>query len=240
MRGALLALGALLAACSSPTRSGGTGPVVAPAKPAPRVVRGGLYGLITDGMPAIAADGSRIVAGFRESDGERGLPNMTLVVKDRADAEVARHVVLSIAEADGMLDDADGNNPALDERVARANAWLADLHREHRFVALTHLQPEVTLRPADRRRARRGPLEVTWAPNRLQIRDGGTVLVDRETPPTWIPQDFPEGSAACVRSPYLGAAAIDRVRKLAVVTISTVTDSDACLPAPDQHHVIVW
>ena len=229
----------VLAACGSSAP-----PVVqhaaAPGVPAPRVVRGGMYGLTTAGMPAVADDGSLVVAAFRESDGERGLPNLTLIVKDRSDAEVARHVVLSLAEADGMLADAAGNNPRLDERVARANAWLDAEHARHRFAQMTVLEPDPAPHPADRRAATRGPLVVRWDANRLRIDDGPTSLVDRETPASWIPPNVTHGTDVCLRSPYLGGAAIDRDRRIAVVTISTVTESDRCLPAPDDHHVVVF
>lgn len=230
---------AVLAACSAPAPA----PVqhgAMPAVPAPRVVRGGLYGLAAEGMPAVAADGALVVAAFRESDGERGLPNLTVIIKDRSDAEVARHVVLSVAEADGMLADAAGNNPQLDDRVARANAWLAERHARHRFAAMTVLEPVATPHPADRRTATHGSLAVSWEPSRLRIRDGATELVARDTPASWLPENVTLGTDVCRRTPYLGGAAIDRGRGIAVVTISTVTDSDRCLPATDQHHVIVW
>ena len=230
---------ALLVACSSPPQPVVQHATTAPPTIAPQVVRGGTYGLTTERMPAIATDGSRIVAAFRESDGDRGLPNLTVIVKDKSDREVERHVVVSIAEADAMVDDANGKNPQLDERIRRANAWIADQHAALRFEPMTLLVPE-SGHPADRKRATAGSIVVTWEPNRLRITDGPTVLVERETPKSWIPENTTVGTNVCLRSPYLGAAAIDRTRKLAVVTISTVTDSDFCLPATDALHVIVW
>ena len=227
---------ALLAACSAPPKPAIGNTTPAKLGPAPLVERGGRYGLTTQYMPAIAADGSQIVAAIRESDGDRGFPNMTLVVKDRRDTEVMRHVVLSIDESDTVLDDAEGNNPQLDARVTRANTWLAKLG----FESMRLLENEKTEIPFDRTKAFGDGVTVFWEPSHLRITDGTTVLVDTQTPASWLPESSKVGTNVCQRSAYLGSAAIARAHELAVVTISYIASSDFCLPPPDQHHVIVW
>jgi hypothetical protein len=206
---------------------------------APKVARDAT-GLVTRGLPAIADDGSRIVAAFRESDGDRGLPNLTLVIKDRSDKHIDIDVVLSVAEADKFLDDADGKNPALDARVNAANQWLHDHHVVSRFVPLAPLTPDPEPIPADRTRATGDNLVVEWTQTHLRITDRGDALVDIDTPKSWLPEQPKVGANACMRSAYLGGAAVDRMRKLALVTISYTADSDFCLAPSDQHHVITW
>jgi hypothetical protein len=183
------ALVAVLVACSSPAKP----PVIqntpaAPSRAAPTITRGGTYGLTTVGLPAVAADGSRIVAAFRESDATRGMPNLTLIVKDRADRETERHVVLSVAEADHFLDDAEGNNAPLAARITRANDWLLDRHAALRFEPLLVLEPEPTQLPADRTKASRAGLTASWVRSHLQITDGSATLVDTQTPASWLPE----------------------------------------------------
>ncbi len=206
---------------------------------APKVHRGAT-GLITVGLPAIAADGSRIVAAFRESDGARGLPNLTLVIKDRSDKQLESHVVLSVAEADQFLDDADGKNPALETRIAGANQWLHDRHVIARFAPLALLTPEKAEVPADRTQATGDQFVVEWTKSHLRITDHGDILVDVDTPKSWLPEQFKVGTNVCLRSAFLGNAAVDRAHRLALVTITYTADSDFCVEPPEQHHVITW
>lgn len=232
-----LALVVLVACSSAPARQ----PTVTNTTPAargvaPTVARGGMWGLTTTGLPAISTDGAHVVAAFREPDGDRGMPNMTLVIKDRGDREIEKHVVLSIAEAEQFLDDAEGKNPALDERIARANTWLS----QRRFTPLLALDADPAQIPADRTKVMRDGVVVSWEDSRLQIRDGARALVDTVTPKSWLPESFKVGANVCVRFAYLEGAAIDRAWRLAVVTIGYGADSDFCSEPPDQNHVITW
>lgn len=254
MRGAALLL-AITAACTRPGTAPGTAPDTspgpdpanhaaadAPTSPPPRVLRGGTFGLIAEGFPAVARAraGDRYVVASRQSDGERGMPNLTIVVRDRADAELARHVVLSVAEADTMLDDADGKNPALDARVTRANRWLGELHAAHGLVRPLVLVPTPTRLLVDQIAATGDGITVTWTASRLRITDGARVLVERVTPPTWHHAPTRVGPTTCETPAYLGGAAIDRTHRLAILTISYVSQSDFCIEPPDQHHAISW
>ena len=227
-----------LAACSAPPKPP---PPITNAQPpahgpAPKIARGGPWGLTTTGLPAISTDGTRIVAAVREPDGQRGLANMTLVIKDRGDREIEKLVVLAIGEADQFLDDADGKNPALDERVSRANTWLS----QRAFTPLFALDADPAQIPADRTQVARDGVVVSWADSRLQIRDGTRTLVDTATPTSWLPESFKVGSNVCARFAYLEGAAIDRAWRLAVVTIGYGADSDFCSEPTDQNHVVTW
>ncbi|HLL24505.1 MAG TPA: hypothetical protein VK427_20380 [Kofleriaceae bacterium] len=218
MRAALVvvALGAC-AAPASPTLENATAPST---RLAPRVVVAGPYGLAAEHLPAITAAGTIVIA-VRDSDGDRGLPNLTLVERGRDDAERARHVVLSVAEADAFLPDASGHNPALAARIDRANAWL-DARRAAALVVLSQ---------ADRTRATGGGVVVTWQASHLRIVDGARVVVDRATPAAWRPpQD-------CVRTAYLGGVA--RAHRLAVITIAYESEP-GCPPLLEQTHVVTW
>lgn len=234
----------VIAACGSPAQVRpleGRATTPAPSTPAPYVLRGGDYGLTAEGLPATAGDGRAVVIAVRDSDGLRGLPNLTVVVRDRRDALVADKVVLSVAEADQMLDDASGANPALDARIAAANAWLRDLHATHRLVPLTRLEPDAGYTPSERRRATGGDVTVAWIDDTLRITRGETLLVSRNTPKTWLVDDYPIGTGdTCSHPAYLGGAAIDLARAIAVVTISYAAPSDMCDEPSDVHHVIAW
>jgi hypothetical protein len=206
---------ALVACSSSPGREIKNS---APSGPTPIVRRGGEYGLTADNVPAVSADGAQIVVAVREPDGDRGLPNLTLVMKDRDDALLARHVVLSVGEADQFLDDADGKNPALDARIERANAWLA----RPGFVAMIGTDG----------------IAVSWVPSHLRVTDGSTILVDRDTPASWAPE--PQIRSNCEPRARLGATAVSRQHRLAVVTITYDAFGEFCTGPADQHHVVVW
>lgn len=228
------ALVALAVACSAPAK-----PVIentaAPVSPPPEVMRD----LATRGLPAISADGTRIVVAVHEPDGDRAMPNLALMIKADDDFQLERHVVLGRVEADQFLDDADGKNPALDARVARANEWLRERHAALRLAPMTVLEVEASPAGGVRTRARRGALAVTWADNRLRITDAAMSLVDIQTPSSWLPE--PDlGSRPCVYRAYLGGAAVDRAKKVALVTISNAVDGPLCSTPPDQHRVVTW
>jgi hypothetical protein len=228
------ALAALLIACSAPAKAPVIDNTAPPAAPPPEVVR---TDLATRGLPAASADGTRVVIAERAPDSARGLPNLALMIKERDDFQLERHVVLSVAEADQFLDDADGNNPALDARVARANDWLRVHHAKLRLAPLEVLEPEVGRVRAS---AARGSLTASWSNSRLRITDGPTTLVDIATPSSWLPEPGVPNTTPCVRTAHLGGAAIDQTKRIAVITISHRGDSDFCLEPPDQNHVITW
>jgi hypothetical protein len=207
-----------LVACSSTPARAIKHTAATPSGPAPLVRRGGDYGLTADNVPAVSADGAQIVVAFREPDGDRGLPNLTLVMKGRDDTPLDRHVVLSVGEADQFLDDANGKNPALDARITRANAWLARLG----FTAMIGTDG----------------ITVSWASSHLRVADGATVLVDRDTPASWAPE--PQIRSTCEPRARLGATAVSRQHRLAVVTITFDAFGEFCTAPADQHHVVVW
>lgn len=210
MRAALV----LIAACGSTPPSvvdQHTAPIAPPTTPAPSL-RWVDNGFDTERLPAVARDGKTVVLGIHVED-PRGLPNLTLVIRDRNDGNVRSFPVLGIEEIVTMFDD-QGPTPALRARIADGNQLLADAHRGSDLVPLAPTT------------------EVQWAANHLTIKDA----VDRGTPASWL---APGGPRDCTYPASLAAAWIDRERKLAVVTIS-YTSSDTCSEPPSQHHVIAW
>jgi hypothetical protein len=179
--------------------------------------------LSTTGLPAVTADGSRVVFPVREHDGERGLPNLTLIVKDRRDREVARHVVLSVAEADTMLDDAAGNNPALDDRVSRANRWLDELQRSSHLV---EMDSALTV----------------FVDHTFRFHDGERIVVDRKVPPDWIPEPVKVDGRECRYEPQLEDTKLDSTRAIAVARFSYFARSRSprCPELSRQTHIITW
>lgn len=228
-----------LAACSGPAA---TAPpqhraAAAPTTPAPAVTRAGE--LRAHGLPAVARDGSLVVYAQRLSDGLRGMPNLTLFVRDRADRAAGEHVVVSVAEADQFLDDMTRTNPALDARVAAANRWLADRHARDVLEPMTAVGPGTPV--LGQQRVARGALAVTWEHPRLRITDGDVVLVDRTTPASWLVEPYVIGTGqTCEHPPYLAGAHVDLARKLALVRIGFAAPSDMCGEPSDQLHVIAW
>lgn len=229
MRIALVAL----AACGAPSAPRIANAPTAPASPAPRIARGP-QGLTALDLPAVADDGSRVILAVHEDDGDRGLPNLTLVVRDHRNRDLERHVVLSRAEADTMLDDAEGHNPRLDARVRLANAWLADHHAALALVPMRVLVPEPTPTPAERTRATGDGVTIAWRANRVVITGGASEIAAGSLPVTVRRDD------GCARTAYLAAAAIDRARQIAVVTIDATADGDLCAPTSATHYIVTW
>jgi len=237
----LVVVTSLVAACRAPAAPAlqHAAPSPAPASPVPTVTRAG--GLRAIDLPAIAHDGAVVVHALRASDGLRGLPNLTIHVTDRADRETTRHVVLSVAEADQLLDDAAGNNPALDARVATANAWLREAHARYALQPLPAIGPAREAASMAQRAITGDGVTVTWDQRRLRITHRDALLVDRATPPTWLVTPYTIGTGAtCEHPAYLAAAHVDVARRLALVTIGYAAPSDLCGEPGDQRHVIAW
>jgi len=211
----------------------------APAGPAPRVA------WIDNGfdaarLPAVSADGAAVLIGIRDDDGGRGNPNYRLELRDRRDARLAVHVVLTANEADAMFD-ADGKTPELDRRIAAANRWLEEQHAARRLAPLQQLEVEPAPEIASSFRATGGGVTVEWRPSRLTIARAGKPLLDRPTPATWLAEDRPPaaGAMTCHNPAYLGAAAVSLEHKLALLAIA-YGGTDTCWEPNDAHHIVAW
>jgi hypothetical protein len=249
-------------ACGQPAPPPLTGSATseAPATPEP-TVRWDKREIAIQGLPAIASDGSAIVVTYRDSDGGRGNPNLTLIEKDRSDREVSQLVVLLATEADTLA-------PAeIAARFDKATAWLHDRHTAKHLVAMTAL---AVGKPIDERSDVAGGgapdgsaggagglprgidgtpapavgagVTLRWAPNQLAIQRDGDVLVQRTTPASWLAPDHPmcRGcSEICHNEAFLGGAYIDLARKAAVVIVA-YRGTDTCWEPGSQAHVVAW
>lgn len=212
----------------------------APSGPVPRV-RWIDNWLEAFDLPAVAADGARIVFAQREDDGGRGNPNLALVVEGRDGTVLERRVVMSPDEADTLFD-ASGMKPELRERIAGANQWLARLHATHDLRPLslldTHNDPQGGVAGGT---AHGQGLHVEWVPSRLVIRHEAKVVVDTPTPASWFAPDRPtcDGCPPCSNPAYLAAAHADAERRVVLLTIS-YSGTDLCWEPNSQHHVVSW
>jgi hypothetical protein len=191
-------------------------------------------------LPAVSADGAAVLIGIQDADGGRGNPNYRLEVRDRRDAKIAGHTVLTADEADSMFD-AGGKTAELDQRIAAANRWLGEQHRARRLIPLLPLAvlpgPEI----ASAFRATGGGVILEWRPSRLTIAQGGKLRLDRATPPTWLAEARPRpaGMPECHNPAYLGAAAISLEHRVALLQIA-YGGTDTCWEPNAAYHVVAW
>jgi hypothetical protein len=205
---------------------------VAPTTPPPSVAWID-NGFDTPGLPAVTADGTRIIAAEIESDGGRGYPNLRIVARDRSDAIVEQITILKIDEVDTMFDK-DGQYPKLRARISAANTWLANLHRTQNLMPLPKLQLEGGDAYAQHT-ARAGAVQLDWSKDLVTIRNAAGVVATHPSPATWQAA----GHDGCSNPAKLGGAWVDLDRKLALVEIA-YNGTDTCWEPSSQRHVISW
>lgn len=235
MRAPLIWLaGAALVACSRPEPPPPlTGRAIVTTPP-PSVTWRGRDIAIT-GLPAIAEDGSSIVVAHRDSDGERGNPNLTLVEKDRGDRVVRRLEVITATEVDQLGAD------AIARRFAAASTWLDQRHAAAHLVAMTALD----FHPATDEAlaaATRGDVTMRWVPGELMLVLGPGWRLLRSTPPSWLVADRPMCagcSEVCHIDAVLGGGYVDLDHRLALVVVS-YRGSDTCSEPGPEAHVVTW
>lgn len=218
-------------------------PAAAPAGPPPRLAWTG-HEFEASRLPAVSADGAAVLIGLEDNDGGRGNPNYRLELRDRLDAKISRHTVLTVDEVDALYD-ADGGLRGMDERIADANRWLADQHAVRRFVPLAELEVEVGDQIAWAFRATghgvTNGVTIEWKDSRVTIAQGGRTLLSRPTPPSWLAETRPRGSGGgtCENPAFLGVAAASLPHKVALLTIS-YSGNDTCWEPSNAPHVVAW
>lgn len=240
----------LAAACGGPSRGGaianqgGAGPT----GPAPTIAwSGGPPGeggsFTTTGLPAIAAGGAEVLVADIGEDGARGMPNLALVVRDRADHEGPRRVVLTADAADAQ----DPEQPLAAPDVAGANAWLAEQHQRAAWTPLAAAAitaDDESAFDAERWTATSGDVTLTFdVTGHVVVTVGGAAVVDR-TMTAWLAPDAPMYPGAgpdeqCSNPIALGAAYLDGARKLALVRVS-FRGNDTCWEPDGAYHVVAW
>jgi len=212
----------------------------APAAGPPPTLAWAEHNFETTRLPAASADGTAILLGLQANDGGRGNANFRFELRDRSDARIAGHSVLTVDEFD-QIQGPDGKLLGIDERITAANRWLAEQHAARRFAPLTELPvetgPEITV-PF---RATGGGVTLEWRANRVTITEGGKQLVARATPLEWGDQRRQRGSGGdfCENAALLNQAWVDLPHKLAVFTVS-YSGNDTCWEPSNAPHVIAW
>ncbi len=239
MRTKLAWLCLLAPACGGPSSSSGPTAGVGNAKdvpvvtgPAPKVSWSD-SGFELSGLPAVAADGSKLLVPVMLEDGGRGFPNLTVEVRDRADAVLHQQVVLAI---DGAAMD---QPPPSDAAIADANDYVARNHADLNWQPMSALENGRDEDTGEYRDVVSGDgVELTWAAPRLTVKAGGVVVFDREFP-SWEAEPQAAGDEPCSNPSYLGSVDLDAARKVAVVEIS-YQGTDTCWEPDSQHHVVAW
>jgi hypothetical protein len=224
---------------SSPAPVKGRPAPTAPAGPAPRLTVDQST-FEASRLPAVSADGAAVLIGIQDHDGGRGNPNYRFELRDRSDAKLAGHTVLTVDEAESMVD-ADGPSAKLHERIAAANRWLAEQHAARRFVPLARLEVLPGEELASSFRATGGGVTVEWRGNRLTIAQAGKPLLERATPPTWLAKarERPAGYPTCHNPAFLAATSVSLEHKVALIVIG-YGGTDTCWEPESQRHVVAW
>ncbi len=227
----LLALGACgSSTTTAPPLQGSAAPP--PASPAPSISWSADRFAHT-GLPAVSNEGQTVVFWTSINDGGRGYPNLTLESRTRADAADQTLKVLSVDEYEAMVPETKPA-PALEQRIAAGNQWLADLHRKLDLRPMRELVVDSTDRWTQHA-AKLDDVTLDWQKDHLTIRRGAATLLSRDTPASW---NAPSKDS-CQNASKLGAAWIDVDRRVALVDV-TYNGTDSCWEPSDQLHVVSW
>lgn len=193
------------------------------------------------GLPAVADDGSTIVVTYRDPDGGRGNPNLTLLEKDREDRVLRRVEVIAANDVDRL------ESAEIVLRFDAASSWLEERHAAKHLVAMNPLElhPQTDAGPA----SATGPgVTVRWVPSTLTIDlsaakpAAGGIPITRTTPASWLVADRPlcaTCTEVCHNDAGLGGGYVDRRRRIAVIVIA-YRGSDTCPEPGAQSHVVAW
>jgi hypothetical protein len=242
----VVALGAAVAACGSPSAAvkpassvQSADPTVERATPAPSIAwKDGAFA--TTGLPAIARGGEVIVLAYKDNDQSRGFPNLRIEVRDRHDATVWKVPVMLPTEYEQLSPDGT-LTPELGKRIGHANAELQRLHGIHDFVPMHALE---VLQPAegDPHLATGDALDVDWDRDHAHVfrHNSDRDIVTRDGH-GWVEPDHQPcpGCEVCKNPAFLAnvfhAPAID-----AVLLELGYKGTDTCVQPSDQFHVIAW
>jgi hypothetical protein len=218
-------------------------PAPAPATDPPRVtwfddageeLSEGNWGFVLERLPAVTSDGELVAFDERDFGNlSYSSPHNDRLVLAHRDDTVAKIVpIMSIDEgkSETMLRDDRYEGPALTVRLRAANAELAKIHAQRRFVPLqrtwhTNRDDPFTL---DRFR-------IDWIRGRVRIANGDRVVADRDGT-TW------RASAPCTNEGAPGDVWLAPAQHLALVVIEfePTTGEGPCVHPTAQTHVIAW
>jgi hypothetical protein len=237
-----ISLPLVVAACGGGGGSSPVGNTTRPSGPAPTILwsiiedGSGMGHMAYEGLPAVAADGKTVLLPYTAEDGMRGLPNFTLIVKDRADATVGEQVVLPLSEDSAV--NSRPSNAAIDE----ARRFLDRTHAERNWLPMAEtsiatddddLVDTATFADVVVTLDRRGHLVVSHT---------GAAVVDKIMS-AWLVADQPNGGCPdcgmCTNPPKLREAAIDTASRLVTLLVG-YQGTDTCVEPDSVWHVVVW
>lgn len=245
MRLALLALLAASCGGSPAPRSGDVienhpAPAAPRATPAPSVawVDGKLA---TNMLPAVARGGEIVIVPISGGDAGRGYPNLKLEIHDRSDKVVQTIDVMSSNEFETMVVDGKAQ-PALEKRLAAANAELVRQHNVHDLIAMHALEMQKPIDGGEAHLAIGDGLDVDWNRTHLHVLRHNTdheVTTYDGTP--WLVRDH----TPCPKcTPCENPAFLDGVWHAEGVNVLVAQigyrGTDTCWEPADQMHVVVW
>jgi hypothetical protein len=208
------------------------------ARPAPTITVEVDGSFTTTHLPALASDGSLVVAALQDPDRPRGNSNMMLEVRGR-DGTLAKKIeLLSVSEYEHLVT-GDGVAPVLVRRVKDANSELSNLHAAHDLVEMMSL----TITDADHEypsRAEGAGLVVTWDGN-LHVADTTGHELASAHGETWQAARV-EPCARCETCvhPVILSGAYRAPRSNLVLVEIGYSGTDACRAPRSQLHVVVW
>jgi hypothetical protein len=244
MRVALLLLVGACWSSSTPAPTITSNASSAPMSPAPTISWTDSH-IVDRLLPAIATDGSVVVLGIEKPDGARGNPNFRLELRGRDDRVQWSNEVLTASEVDsGAFFDETGPLTPLRDRIARANAALADLHAKHHLVPLKKMALENNDdAPPSEQTAHGGNLVVVWKADHVIVSDergdGKAVLLDRAAPTAWLAAPSRSNTQTCSNPAYLDETWAAPEQHLVVITVN-YEGTDTCWEPDAQLHLVTW
>ena len=178
-------------------------------------------------LPAATAtrDGKLVLVKVIDDDGARGMPNLTLELRDRNDRTVQRLVVLALDEE---VDAA---------TVARRAAAADELIAKHELVPLDEL---ARTSDDDGEFAGAG-MTVHWAHEHFAFTLNGKRVLDRPVPAKWRGRSYFDKGAdlTCNNPDFLRGVAASPANRLAVVDVA-YKGNDTCWEPSGSVHVVTW
>jgi hypothetical protein len=193
------------------------------------------------GLPAVAKGGEIVVVPISGGDAGRGYPNLRIEVHDRSDKTIQAIDVLTSNEFESLAPGG-AASPALQKRIADANAELARLHGVH---DLTPMHPLEIQDPSDggtKHLAIGDSLDVDWNIDHLHVlhhnTDNAVVVLDGKP---WLVKDH-KPCPTC--PPCENPAFLDGVYHAIGINVLVVQigyrGTDTCWEPADQMHIVTW
>lgn len=197
--------------------------------------------LAVTGLPAVARGGEVIVVPISGGDAGRGYPNLKLEIHDRSDKTVQTIEVLTSNEYE-QLAPGGAASPALQKRIAAANAELKRQHDLHDLVAMHALELQKPADGAEQHLAIGDGFDVDWNRTHLHVMHSNTdhELTAYDGTP-WLVKDHKPcpGCTPCENPAFLDGVYHAENINVLVVQIG-YRGSDTCWEPADQMHVVVW